>query len=45
MPFAWTGGLLAFPAPEGFAPPCQGRPPKSYREIFQVLKDLLPEPE
>ena len=30
---------------EGYAPPCQGRPPKDYREIFQVLREIIPEPD
>jgi ribosomal 50S subunit-associated protein YjgA (DUF615 family) len=31
--------LAALPAPEGCAPP------KNYREIFQVLREIIPEPQ
>jgi hypothetical protein len=35
-------GLPDFVA-EGYAPPWTNRPPKNYREIFQVLRELIPE--
>lgn len=31
--------------PAGYAPPCQSNPPKNYREIFQVLRDIIPQTE
>ena len=40
-----TGDSQALPAPAGYAPPCQSSPPKNYREIFQVLRDIIPQTE
>jgi len=31
------------PRTKGSAPPWANRPPKNYREFFQVLRELIPE--